>query len=72
MWVRSLGGEDPLDFSRGSSQLEIKPRSPTVQADSLPAEPPGKPMTESNSCEKSRFSIQTRTCFECRNKEVAF
>ena len=26
-------------FSRGSSQ----PRSPTLQADSLPAEPPGKP-----------------------------
>ena len=28
-------------FSRGSSQ--IKPRSPTMQADSFPAEPQGKP-----------------------------
>ena len=31
-------------FSRGSSQLRgIKPRSPALQADSLPAEPQGKP-----------------------------
>ena len=30
-------------FSRGSSQPGIKPRSPTLQADSLPAEPQGKP-----------------------------
>ena len=29
-----------ISFSRGSSQ----PRSPTLQADSLPAEPPGKPL----------------------------
>ena len=30
-------------FSRGSSQPGIEPRSPELQADSLPAEPPGKP-----------------------------
>ena len=30
-------------FSRGSSHPRIEPRSPTLQADSLPAEPPGKP-----------------------------
>ena len=30
-------------FSRGSSQSRIESRSPTLQADSLPAEPPGKP-----------------------------
>ena len=30
-------------FSRGSSQPRIKPRSPTLQADSLRAEPQGKP-----------------------------
>ena len=30
-------------FSRGSSQPRIKPRSPALQADSLPAEPLGKP-----------------------------
>ena len=30
-------------FSRGSSQPGIEPRSPTLQVDSLPAEPQGKP-----------------------------
>ena len=30
-------------FSRGSSLPGIEPRSPTFQANSLPAEPPGKP-----------------------------
>ena len=30
-------------FSRGSSNSGIEPRSPTWQADSLPAEPQGKP-----------------------------
>ena len=30
-------------FSRGSSQPGIKPRSPELRADSLSAEPPGKP-----------------------------
>ena len=29
--------------SRGPSQPEIEPRSPTLQVDSLPSEPPGKP-----------------------------
>ena len=32
-----------VPFSRGSSNPGIKPRSPALQADSLPAEPPGKP-----------------------------
>ena len=31
-------------FSRGSSQPGVEPRSPALQADSLPAEPPGKPL----------------------------
>ena len=30
-------------FSRGSSQPRIKPGSPALQEDSLPAEPQGKP-----------------------------
>ena len=30
-------------FSRGSSESRIEPRSPTLQEDSLPAEPQGKP-----------------------------
>ena len=32
-----------VTFSRGSSNPGIEPRSPTLQVDSLPAEPPGKP-----------------------------
>ena len=32
-----------IPFSRGSSQPRIKPRSPALQVDSLPSEPPGKP-----------------------------
>ncbi|CAI9173720.1 unnamed protein product [Rangifer tarandus platyrhynchus] len=32
-------------FPRGSSQPGIKPRSPALQADSLPTELSGKPMT---------------------------
>ena len=38
---------DPVDvfpFSRGSSQPGVEPRSPTLQVDSLSAEPPGKPV----------------------------
>ena len=31
-------------FSRGSSNQEIKPRSPALRVDSLPAEPQGKPV----------------------------
>ena len=31
-----------VPFSRGSSQPGIEPRSPTLQVDSLPAEPPGR------------------------------
>ena len=33
----------PFPFSRDLSNTGIKPRSPTLQADSLPAEPQGKP-----------------------------
>ena len=32
-----------IPFSGGSFQPGIEPRSPALQADSLPAEPPGKP-----------------------------
>ena len=36
-----------MPSSRGSSQLRIKPRSPALQAGSLPAELPGKPILAS-------------------------
>ena len=39
-------GVGSLPFSRGSSQPRIKPRSPTLQADSLPAELPRKPVDD--------------------------
>ena len=32
-----------ISFSRGSSQPRIEPRSPTLQEDAIPSEPPGKP-----------------------------
>ena len=32
-----------IPFPRGSSQPRDRPRSPTLQVDSLPTEPPGKP-----------------------------
>ena len=32
-----------ISFSRGSSNLGIEPRSPALQANALPSEPPGKP-----------------------------
>ena len=32
-----------ISFSRGSSRPGIKPRSPAVQADTLPSAPPGTP-----------------------------
>ena len=32
-----------MPSSRGSSNSEIEPRSPTLQADSLPSESQGKP-----------------------------
>ena len=33
-----------IPFSRKSSQPENQPGSPVLQADSLPSEPPGKPL----------------------------
>ena len=32
-----------IPFSRGTSPPKVKPESPTLKADSLPSEPPGKP-----------------------------
>ena len=37
-------------FSRGSSHPRTEPRSPTLQADSLPAELPGTPILNIVSC----------------------
>ena len=45
LWARILEWL-AIPFSRGSSQPGIKPRSPTLQADSLPVKPPEKPKVE--------------------------
>ena len=37
-------------FSRGSYNPGIKPRCPTLQADSIPAEPPGRPCGKESAC----------------------
>ena len=44
-----------VPFSRGSSNPGIKPRSPTLQADSLPVESQGKPF-----CIVSFFKLQSK------------
>ena len=41
---RAGTGVGRLSLSRGSSQTRIEPRSPKLKADSLPAEPQGKPI----------------------------
>ena len=43
-----------ISFSRGSSQPRDEPRSPALQADSLPTELQGKPMTNLDNILKSR------------------
>ena len=47
-----------ISFSRWSSRSpEIKPRSPTLQADALPSEPPGKPQREGKWSESESHSV---------------
>ena len=45
-------------FSRGSSQPRIEPRSPTLLADSLPAEPQGKPLLRKGVWKEIYHNIQ--------------
>ena len=49
-----------IPLSRGSSQPGIKPRSPALQADALPAEPQGKP-TNTGAGSLSLFSGSSLT-----------
>ena len=46
--------------------LGIEPRSPTLQADTLPSEPPGKPKIEFTGSEGLRIS----RCFEYCEKNI--
>ena len=62
-------------FSRGSSQPRIEPRSPALQADSLPAEPQGKPQMCCGRLQRSRgkglerkiMNFCTRVCGASRH-----
>ena len=45
-WSYALKASSPGDLTNP----EIKPRSPTLQADSLPADPPGKPKNTGVGC----------------------
>ena len=45
-------------FSRGSSHPGIKPRFPALQADSLPAEPQGKPTTDENVSKDTQVTLK--------------
>ena len=57
----------PFPFSRGSSQPGIKPKSPTLRADSLPAESQGKPKHPWNICLPIVFSdLSSKTCWVYR------
>ena len=53
----------PFPSPRDLPDPGIEPRSPTLQADPLPSEPPGNPMTNLNSILKSRDVIlPTKMC----------
>ena len=47
-----------IPFSKGSSNPGIEPRSPTLQADSLPAELPGKLLDNVLKCQKMFLNNQ--------------
>ena len=51
-------------FSRGSLNPGIKPRSPALQADSLPAELQGKPIS-SSMYPQTKFLLSLQTCSTC-------
>ena len=42
-----------ISISRRSSNAGIEPRSPALQADSLPSEPPGKPLMHPGTTQKT-------------------
>ena len=55
-----------IAFSRGSSNPGIELRSPSLQADSLPSEPPGKPLDQPTKKKKKKLSnSQVEISFDC-------
>ena len=55
-------------FSRGSSNLEIEPRSPTLEVDSLPVEPQGKP-TVYTSIPQNELLVYLTKCVQDLHKK---
>ena len=49
-----------ISFSRGSSNLGIEPKSPTLQADALTSAPPGKPLNTGIQVLTSKISREER------------
>ena len=60
-----------VPFSRGSSQPEIKPRSPALQADSLPAEPPGKPIYSVSPQLKAKSGLMNISTLSVQDKSIS-
>jgi len=54
-----------MPSSRGSPQPRIKPRSPALQADSLPSESPGKPNTGAGSLSLLQGISPTQESNQC-------
>ena len=52
-----------ISFSRASSDPGIKPGSPALQADSLPSEPPGKPLLMVISSKRFTYVCSQRFLF---------
>ena len=50
----------------------IKPESPTLQADSLPSEPPGKPSSSSCCCSVTKSCPTLYDPMDCRQRSQAF
>ena len=59
----------PFPFPEDLPNPGIKPESPTLQADSLPSEPPGNYSTLSHTLSHSKAGISTLTS-RWRNKDL--
>ena len=62
-----------IPFSRGQTDTEIEPRSPALQADSLPSKPPGRPLTMASYsiyCWDFPGCWWLRTCLAMQEKQV--
>ena len=55
-----------MPFSRGSSWPEIEPRTPTLQTDSLPSEPPGKSYRKVHRAKEHSMNLIDTTKHICK------